>query len=118
MDGRPAEYRFHHSFSAMYQYPLAGRYLVIYPSVAFQVNKTVVGYIIYKPAYFVGMRFYYYFKLFIRVNDTYCSAVRVYEIGIYVRLYIFQPQLLPAAFKACGRSVIDIVFEKSEGTVF
>src|SRR3954469_17745640 len=106
---RPAKYCFYQPLSTMYPYPHRWCNLVVYTAVALQINQSLICNIIYKPAYFISMGFYYYFKGCIRINDTNGCTIWVYKMLLYKGLHIIKPHSLSTTFKTYWRRVVDII---------
>src|SRR5688572_16125732 len=88
MNGRPAEYSLYSALASLDPYALAGRDLVVYAAISFQVQQALGVDIIYEPADLIGMCLDHDFERSIGIDDTYTRTIRVPKGGLNIGLQV------------------------------
>ncbi len=114
VNGRPSKYGAHRAFVRVNDNALARCNHMVAATVAAQVDKTLVGDVVYKPADLIGVGLDGHFVLLTRIDHRGYGAVSVYFIAVNVWFEVVDPGLLSQNFKTRRGGVVDVLFEKFE----
>src|SRR5690606_1370208 len=94
------------------KYSLSRRNLMIYTTIAFEINQTLAGNVVDKPADLIHVGFNDHFERMTGIDHAHGSSIWIRENIIYKWSYIVDPQLLSGIFKSDGRGSVDIISKK------
>src|SRR5690606_20261409 len=112
VDSGPPEHTFDDTVVRMNVDALAWRYLMVGTTIASDIDISVIGNVVHKPGYLIGMCLDHYLVTCLRIDYPYHGAIYVNRVVVHIRLEILEPYFLSFRFEASGGSIVKIRKEK------